>query len=251
MTSLEKWRALSRAWSVRIAAIGAALYAAVLALDPVQLQDVWQSLPPELRAMLPEHVQTWIGLILMAAVIVARGVPQPAVDRRLSLLAAPGWQAAARAPITRRITSIAIHCSATPAGRDVRASTIRAWHKAKGWTDIGYHFVVELDGTIEVGRPLAQAGAHVQGYNNNSVGICYVGGLAADGKTSADTRTPAQKAALLSLIRELKEHFPGAIVKGHRDYSPDTNGNGRVDRNEWLKDCPCFDAQAEYAELRA
>lgn len=251
MTSLEKWRALSRAWSVRIAAIGAALYAAVLALDPVQLQATWQSMPAELRALLPEHVQAWIGLALMIAVVVARGVPQPAVDRRLSLLAAPAWQAAARATIARRITSIAIHCSATPAGRDVRAATIRGWHKAKGWSDIGYHFVVDLDGTIEVGRSLAQAGAHVQGYNNNSIGICYVGGLAADGKTSADTRTPAQKAALVGLLRELKARFPAAVVKGHRDYSPDTNGNGRVDRAEWLKDCPCFDAQVEYADLRA
>jgi len=160
----------------------------------------------------------------------------------------PAWRSAASALVTRAITSIAIHCSATIEGRDHRAAEIRKWHLAQGWRDIGYHFVVDLDGTIEIGRPLQQAGSHVLGHNANSIGIVYVGGLAKDAK-GKDTRTPAQKAALLELLRVLKARWPRATVQGHRDYSPDRNGNGVIEPNEWLKLCPCFDAKTEYAKL--
>ncbi len=158
------------------------------------------------------------------------------------------WRAAARLRITRPITSIAIHCTATPAGRDVRAADVRAWHKAKGWIDIGYHFVVDLDGTIEIGRPKAMPGAHVEGFNVKSIGVVYVGGIGTDGKP-ADTRTPAQKAALLDLLGELKRVHLAAVIKGHRDYSPDRNRDGKITPDEWVKACPCFDALTEYARV--
>lgn len=136
----------------------------------------------------------------------------------------------------RTINEIIIHCSATPEGQNVTATDIRRWHTVgNGWSDIGYHFVVRLDGTVEPGRPLAQTGAHCRGHNARSVGICYIGGLAADGRTPKDTRTPAQRAALLTLLKELKQQFPGAAIHGHRDFA--------------AKACPSFDATAEYAGL--
>lgn len=136
----------------------------------------------------------------------------------------------------RTINEIIVHCSASPEGLNVTAADIRRWHTVgNGWSDIGYHFVVRIDGTVEPGRPLAQPGAHCRGHNARSVGICYVGGLAADGRTPKDTRTPAQRAALLSLLRELKQQFPAAAIHGHRDFA--------------AKACPSFDATAEYAGL--
>lgn len=136
----------------------------------------------------------------------------------------------------RTINEIIVHCSATTEGQNLTAADIRRWHTVgNGWSDIGYHFVVRLDGTVEPGRPLAQTGAHCRGHNARSVGICYVGGLAADGRTPKDTRTPAQRAALLTLLKELKQQFPGAAIHGHRDFA--------------AKACPSFDATAEYAGL--
>lgn len=253
MTLLEKGRVLARAWSVQLAAIGAAL-SALFAIDPAVLQAGWQTMPPELRAVIPHNVNVWISLFLFVAVIIARAKAQPQAGQRLGLLsaaAAPAaWLKAVQTPFDRAISSIAIHCSATPEGKPFFAADIRGWHKRKGWADIGYHFVIDLDGTIEVGRPLAQAGAHVQGFNAHSIGVCYVGGVAADGKqTPKDTRTPAQKAALVMLLRALTARFPGAVIKGHRDYSPDRNGNGKIEPFEWVKVCPSFDARTEYKTL--
>lgn len=248
-TLLDRGRVLARAHSVQLAAIGVIL-STLLAIDPVQLQAGWQSMPPELRALIPANVANWITGILFIMVIAARALPQKAVTQRLGLLSTnilPAWLEAVRAPINLAIVGIVIHCSATPEGRDVTAATIRSWHLAKKWADIGYHFVIRLDGTIEVGRPLSRPGAHVEGYNQRTIGICYVGGLATDGKTPKDTRTPAQKAALLHLVTELKHRFPAATIKGHRDYSPDLNGNGRIEPQEYMKACPSFDAAIEYA----
>jgi len=107
-------------------------------------------------------------------------------------------------------------------------------HKAaRGWSDIGYHYVIELDGVVRDGRPLERPGAHVEGYNKNSVGICYIGGLATDGKTPKDTRTPAQKAALYALTVQLLSRFPEATVHGHREFA--------------AKACPSFDVQRDWA----
>lgn len=132
----------------------------------------------------------------------------------------------------RKIREIIVHCSATPEGREVRATDIRLWHtRDRGFSDIGYHFVVSIDGTVETGRPLHRSGAHCLGHNRHSVGICYVGGLNRHFK-SADTRTAKQRATLEQLIATLKQAFPEAIVYGHRDFA--------------RKDCPCFNAHAEY-----
>lgn len=249
MTLLAKGRALARAWSVQLAAIGAALSGALLTIDPAALKSAWETMPPELRVLVPAHAQTWISMLLFVGVVIARGVPQPKVDQRLALVSTPAWIIAARAAVLRKITSIAIHCAATPEGREVTAAEVRRWHLAKGWADIGYHFFIRLDGTIEVGRALATAGAHVVGFNAHSIGICYAGGLAKDGKTGKDTRTPAQKAAFERLLLELKARWPNAEIKGHRDYSPDRNRDGRITRDEWIKECPSFDARAEYADF--
>jgi N-acetylmuramoyl-L-alanine amidase len=136
----------------------------------------------------------------------------------------------------RQIDYIAVHCSATIEGADFGAHEFRAWHKRKGWADIGYHYVVRLNGKIELGRSLGVTGAHVAGFNSKSIGIVYTGGLDKNRKPK-DTRTPEQKESLLLLITTLKKIFPNAIVQGHRDFP-----NVR-------KSCPCFDAKTEYSEI--
>lgn len=117
----------------------------------------------------------------------------------------------------RPIDTIFIHCTATQEGKDYTIADIRAWHKARGFTDIGYHYVVARDGTVLVGRPIGQVGAHVEGHNTGSIGISYVGGVAADGKTPKDTRTPAQRASLLWLTKTLAVKFKVKRVRGHNE----------------------------------
>lgn len=140
----------------------------------------------------------------------------------------------------KNITRIFLHCTATREGQDIDAATIKRWHLAQGWSDIGYHFVIRLDGTIEIGRDESIPGSHVKGFNAGSIGVVYVGGLDAQGKAK-DTRTDAQKAAMEWLSRELGAAYPAARFMGHRDASPDRNGDGKITSNEWLKECPCFD----------
>lgn len=125
----------------------------------------------------------------------------------------------------RHITTIIIHSTATPAGRDVTVADITAWHRQRGFATIGYHFLIGLDGTIHPGRPIAQVGAHCRGHNAHSIGIAYAGGARADCRTPADTRTPAQRAALRLLISRLRERFPGVKVCGHRDLAPTGHGS--------------------------
>lgn len=121
----------------------------------------------------------------------------------------------------RRITKVIIHCSATPEGRNVSAADIRRWHvKGNGWSDIGYHYVILLDGTIERGRLESVPGAHCSGHNHDSIGICYVGGMSADGSKPKDTRTPAQHAALDHLLDDLKTRYPGIKVYKHNELTP-------------------------------
>lgn len=130
----------------------------------------------------------------------------------------------------RKLNEIIIHCSATEEGRDFTVEDIRRWHvQGNGWRDIGYHFVIYRDGTIHIGRPLEQAGAHTSGHNAYSIGICYVGGVAADRKTPKDTRTPQQREALVTLVRILKQAYGISKVSGHREYAN--------------KACPSFDVQ--------
>lgn len=149
----------------------------------------------------------------------------------------------------RRIDCLVIHCSATPEGKDFRAKDIRKWHLQRGFKDIGYHYVIDLDGTIEKGRPEENVGAHVSGYNSHTIGICYVGGLTADGKKAKDTRTPEQKESIIRLLMQLLCKYPEADIKGHRDFSPDKNHNGRIEPSEWIKACPSFEVRSEYDPL--
>lgn len=143
--------------------------------------------------------------------------------------------------IMRKIDSIIIHCSATKVGRDFSASDIGRWHRERGFDCIGYHYVIRLDGKIEKGRSVAVPGAHCMGWNAHSIGICYVGGLDANGQP-ADTRTNAQKRVLYQFIQDLQREYPSiTLVMGHRDTSPDRNGNGVVEPCEYVKACPCFD----------
>lgn len=132
----------------------------------------------------------------------------------------------------RNINEIIIHCSATAEGKDFNAADIDRWHKQRGFKKIGYHYVIKLDGTIEKGRGVEEVGAHCLNHNKNSIGICYIGGLASDGKTPKDTRTTEQKKSLWKLIVELLIKYPNATIHGHREFAN--------------KACPCFDAKKEY-----
>ena len=129
---------------------------------------------------------------------------------------------------------IIVHCTATPAGRDVTAADVDLWHRRRGFDSIGYHYLVRLDGRIEPGRPESAVGAHCLGHNAHSIGVCYVGGCD-ERMQPADTRTPMQRRALLRLLSELRNRYPDAQIRGHRDFA--------------AKACPSFDATTEYAGL--
>lgn len=144
---------------------------------------------------------------------------------------------------------LVVHCSATPANRDIGAAEIRAMHKAKGWRDIGYHYVIRRDGTVEKGRADNVMGAHVTGHNDGSLGICMVGGVRPDLKAEINF-TPAQFAALRALLTKLQGKFPGSRICGHRDLSPDRNGDGVITAGEWVKECPTFNVDLWWSQGR-
>lgn len=147
---------------------------------------------------------------------------------------------------------LVVHCSATPAARDIGAAEIKLMHQQRGYRTIGYHYVIRRDGRIEKGRPNNEPGAHVQGFNSRSLGICLVGGVKADGKTPETNFTPAQYASLEELLRQLTSTSYGhAEVLGHRDLSPDKNRDGKVSPNEWLKACPTFDVRPWWTAAQA
>lgn len=149
----------------------------------------------------------------------------------------------------RVIDYLVVHCTATREGQEISVQQIRDWHvKGRGWSDIGYHYIIDIDGNVHEGRPVTRQGAHVKGYNKKSIGIVYVGGVDKN-MTPKDTRTDAQKAELETLLCKLKEFYPNAEIKGHRDFSPDRNNNGIIEPFEWTKVCPCFDAEIEYKNL--
>lgn len=148
----------------------------------------------------------------------------------------------------RKVNLIVVHCSATRVDRDITARDIDSFHRVRGFSSWGYHYYVRKDGSIEKMRDESEPGAHVYGHNRDSIGLCYEGGLDVNGRP-ADTRTAAQKRTLVALLRSLRADYPGARIVGHRDLSPDVNGNGRVDKWERTKECPCFDAAEEYADL--
>lgn len=120
----------------------------------------------------------------------------------------------------RTITLIIIHCSATPEGRSLSFEECRRDHiMHRHFRDIGYHFYITRDGTVHDGRPIEKVGAHCEGHNSHSIGICYEGGLDANGKP-ADTRTEAQRKALKSLVERMHRLFPKALIVGHHDLNP-------------------------------
>jgi N-acetyl-anhydromuramyl-L-alanine amidase AmpD len=129
---------------------------------------------------------------------------------------------------------VVIHCTATRKGVEYSVEDIRKMHKQRGFRDIGYHFLIGLDGKIHKGRPIEQSGAHAKGYNTNSVGVSYVGGLDSNNKPS-DTRTTAQIHSLRAIVEVLKVMFDVEKVVGHRDLSVDLNGDGVISKNEWMK----------------
>ena len=143
----------------------------------------------------------------------------------------------------RRIDYIVVHCTATPEGQDQTVAQIKAGHLKRGFSDVGYHYIIYRDGTVHEGRNVDISGAHVSGYNAHSIGVVYVGGLEnrpgvpyAQLKAK-DTRTEQQKASLLALLMDLRKLYPTARIIGHRDV--DTHG----------KACPSFDAKTEYKIL--
>lgn len=129
--------------------------------------------------------------------------------------------------------AIVIHCSASQNKPNIDRATIAQWHRSRGFMDIGYHFVIKTEGDVEVGRDIDVVGAHVQGYNSSTIGICMVGGVDETGRPT-NNFTPEQMNSLRKLVTELKLQYPEAEVKGHRDF-PDVH-----------KDCPCFDVKKWY-----
>ena len=132
----------------------------------------------------------------------------------------------------RRIDLIVVHCSATRCTASIPLDVIIAWHQARGFTTMGYHYYITRDGDVHRGRPLHQVGAHAVGYNDHSIGVCYEGGLDAEG-IPADTRTAEQKESMCRLLKRLRMDYPKALIVGHRDL-PGVK-----------KDCPCFEVKNE------
>ena len=162
------------------------------------------------------------------------GILAPAPDEMPAQAAAkppPNASSAKILDTARPIHEIIVHCTATPEGKDYTVDDIRAWHRARGWSDCGYHYVVYRDGRIMAGRPIGQVGSHVQGHNTGSVGVSYIGGLTADARSSKDTRTDAQRASLLWLVEQIKKKFPIRKVTGHNEYA--------------AKACPSFDVRKD------
>lgn len=146
----------------------------------------------------------------------------------------------------RQIKYIFVHCTAGSQKQTVE--DLKAEFKAKGWNAPGYHYVIALDGKVTKLLDTDKVSNGVKGYNSNSINVAYIGGIDENGKPK-DTRTDMQKKALLQLLKWLKVEHLGAEIMGHRDISPDKNGNGIVDPWERIKECPCFDAKEEYKSL--
>ena len=135
----------------------------------------------------------------------------------------------------REVNKIIVHCSATREEENFEVAEIRKWHLARGFNDIGYHFYIDLYGEIHKGRDIDKIGAHCKGHNRNSIGICYCGGVEADGKTPKDTRNTEQRRALVAVLRTLKAMYPNAVIHSHSDFAN--------------KACPSFNATLEYENI--
>jgi N-acetylmuramoyl-L-alanine amidase len=134
----------------------------------------------------------------------------------------------------RKLDRIIVHCTATPEGRHVDVDTIRSWHKKRGWSDIGYHYVIYLDGSVHVGRDVAKIGAHVVGHNADTIGVVYVGGTDAAGKAK-DTMNDAQQTAFVNLVKALRDKYGALTLHGHNEYA--------------AKACPSFNVKQKFSWL--
>ena len=135
----------------------------------------------------------------------------------------------------KKVDKVIVHCTATPEGRHTTVEDVKRWHLDRGWSDIGYHFLVYLDGTVHEGRSLDVQGAHCRSQNKNSIGIAYVGGIDKVNFKPKDTRTDEQKEALVDMLEFFKIAHPEAVIYGHRDFAN--------------KACPSFDAKKEYDNI--
>ena len=144
----------------------------------------------------------------------------------------------------RKIDMIVIHCSATRADVPLSPRQLEEMHRQRGFDGCGYHYYVRRDGEICTMRPVDRPGAHAKGYNRHSIGVCYEGGLDEQGRP-ADTRTELQKRSLRVLVRVLAMDFQTRRIVGHRDLSPDLDGDGVIEPEEWVKVCPCFEVGKE------
>jgi len=143
----------------------------------------------------------------------------------------------------RRIDLIVIHCTGTRDSQRLSEEELDKFHRSLGYSECGYHYYIRRDGNVIAMRPVPKVGAHALGYNSHSIGIAYEGGLDSLGFPK-DTRTLNQRFSLQSLVAALLRSFPGSKVVGHRDLSPDLNANGRIEEDEWVKSCPCFDVKS-------
>lgn len=134
----------------------------------------------------------------------------------------------------RDINRIILHCSATEEGREYSVADIDAWHKKRGWKGIGYHYVLYLDGTIAIGRDVADQGAHVSGENSDSIGVCYIGGLR--NGSPEDTMTAMQDMSFMMLVNSLRVVFGPLSLHGHNEFSN--------------KACPSFEVADKYSFLQ-
>ncbi len=139
----------------------------------------------------------------------------------------------------RKVKYIAVHCTA--GSQKATVNDLLAEFKRKGWKAPGYHYVITADGKIHQLLDTEKVSNGVKGYNSVSVNIAYTGGM--DG---VDNRTDEQKKSLVALLKLLRKRYPDAVIQGHRDFSPDLNGNGTIEKSEWIKMCPGFDAKTEY-----
>ena len=146
----------------------------------------------------------------------------------------------------RTIDRIFVHCTAGSQKQTIE--DLKAEFKAKGWKHSGYHYAVMPSGRIEQMLPEEEISNGVQGYNSTSINVAYIGGIDGNGKAT-DNRTSEQKKSLVELLKQLRERYPRARIMGHRDISPDKNGNGIIDPWERIKECPCFDAITEYKDI--
>ena len=148
----------------------------------------------------------------------------------------------------RTIKYIVVHCSATPQDATVQ-SILDYWKNILKWKNPGYHYIIKPSGEIVQLLDEDKPSNGVAGYNSQSVNICYIGGIMANGKP-VDNRTEEQKAAMCFLLQQLKGRYPKVTIRGHRDFSPDLNGNGVIEPFEWIKHCLCFDAREEYKNIK-